>query len=64
MDSENEDATKITPALGGSRICLFIHEDDDIGHVHGCYNQFSQCLTFILSQCCRDNVDIKAHWCL
>ena len=45
------------------RTHLSIHRDDDIVHVHTRHNHFSQCLTFLLSQCC-DHVDIKARPCL
>ena len=53
----------------GNNVCtrrlthLFIHEDHDIVHVHGCEIHFSQCLTFHFSQCC-DSVDDKDLWFL
>ena len=42
---------------------LFIHEDDDNVHVHCRSKRFSECLTFLFSQCCG-NVDVKTRWSL
>ena len=61
MDSKNPDATK--------RFCtwrltqLLINEDDDIVHVHGCDNHFSQFLASPFTEC-GENVDIKTYLCL
>ena len=62
MDSESQDAKKITSALADTRIFSFMKMMTLYMCIVAC-NNFSQCLTFLFSKCC-DNVDIKAHWCL
>ena len=62
MDSESQHATKITSALADSRIYSST-KNDDIGYAHDCFNHFSQCPTFLFSQCCG-NVDVKSRWSL
>ena len=42
---------------------LFIHEDDDIVHVHCRSNHSSQSLTLPFSQCCG-NADVQTRWSL
>ena len=62
MDSEGQDATKITSALKDSRIYSFTK----MMTLHMCIVEvtiFSQCLTFLSSQCCG-NVDVKTRWSL
>ena len=63
IDSESQDATKITFCT--RRLThLFIHEDDDIVHVHCRSNQFSQWLSLSFSSQCCGNVDVKTRWSL
>ena len=52
---------KITSAFADSRVSSFMKTMTL--YMYCRYNHFSECLTFLLSQCC-DNVDIKVHWCL